>query len=243
MPRMKSGRVVDYASDPTFSSVEDLKKCFSNDIDIRKQTCKHLCHICDYGTNKNFTFKRHLSSHGVGERFKCDQCELDFPRRESLKSHILAIHQPKKEHPCDQCDKIYVSHTALKSHIRRNHIVKRFKCDECPAMFGEEGRLTFHKKSVHMLKALKCLHCSVKFNCKRKLAVHIQGLHGGKIFCCDICDHKTSNSSSLRIHKQRVHQKKKNWFCKKCSYSCYAKCELKNHMRLHTGEKPRLKHV
>ena len=50
LPRGKHGNrtsgVARLATEPTFSTVEEINKTFESDILQRKETWKHLCHIC-----------------------------------------------------------------------------------------------------------------------------------------------------------------------------------------------------
>ena len=88
--KRKAG-VVGRATEPTFSNVQEINVAFKYDILQRKETWKHLCHICDYATNTKQSLTKHLAVHGIGDRFKCDQCDKDFSIKCELQKHITRV--------------------------------------------------------------------------------------------------------------------------------------------------------
>jgi len=85
LPRAKNGSritgVARLAIEPTFSTVEEINISFKSDISKRKETWKHICHICDYATNRSDFLTLHLAVHGIGDRLKCNQCDKHFETR------------------------------------------------------------------------------------------------------------------------------------------------------------------
>ena len=223
------------ATEPTFSTIEEINISFKSDILKRKETWKHLCHICDYATNKKGHLNYHLAVHGIGDRFKCDQCEKEFSSKSNLNTHIKTHNSAVQK--CNQCGKTYTTETNLKRHIAHMHSEKRLECDECEKRFSTISRLNSHKKCVHALKSFKCDQCNFRSKTNSKLKRHITEVHNGVLSKCDLCDFQGTNSN-LKIHKEAIHEKKKNWFCKACPYSTYHKRRFLTHMRIHTGEKP-----
>ena len=220
------------ATEPTFSTVEEINKAFESDILKRNETWRHLCEICDYATNKKQSLTNHVTIHGIGERFKCDK---DFSSKMYLQKHIkLHSSCPQK---CNQCGKMYKTAKNLKRHIAAVHSEKRLECDECGKIYSTIRALNHHKKFVHVLKSFKCGQCKFRSKTNWNLKNHIDQVHNSALCKCDLCDFQGTRSN-LKIHKEAVHEKKKNWFCKACPYSTYYKTNFVQHMRIHTGEKP-----
>jgi len=215
----RTAGVARLATDPTFSTIEEINIAFQSDILQRKETWKHLCHICDYATNGKSDLTKHLAVHGIGDRVKCDQCDKDFSTKGTLQKHIK-IHN-SCHHKCNQCGKMYTPAASLKMHIPLMHSEKRLECDECDQIFSTIGSLNHHKKRVHVLKSLKCDQCKFRSKTNWDLKKHINTVHNVRdVLKCDLCEYQ-GNVSDLNKHKEAVHENKKNWFCKACPYSKY----------------------
>ena len=226
------------ATEPIFSTVEEINISFESDILERKETWKHICHLCDYATNRKNVLTIHLAVHGIGDRFKCHQCGKDFSTKNILRMHIKS--QKSLPQKCNQCGKIFKTVKNLKRHIADIHSEKRLECDECEKMFSTIRSLKLHKRAVHVLKSFKCDQCNYRSKTNSQLNTHVNRVHNvspNTHVSCDLCDFQ-GRSSYLKIHKEAVHENKKNWFCKACPFSTYAKESFLQHMRTHTGEKP-----
>jgi len=94
LKRANSGKrnfgVVRVATDPAFSTIKKINITFELDILQRRETWKHLCHLCDYATNMKSNLIDHLAVHGIGDRFKCDR----FTRTHKITQHMSSEMQP-----------------------------------------------------------------------------------------------------------------------------------------------------
>ena len=230
---------------------------------LSKRTDGRVCESVDDPTEE--FEKDNLFVHGVGKRYKCDQCDQDFSRKGSLKEHIRTKHQIVQKLVCPICHWESSNSIYLKKHIKRMHQVKTIPCGKCSQMFATVGMLNSHKKQVHVSKSFECDQCNKKYKTQTSLNAHIRSIHEKTIPCdvctqmfstvgmlqvhkkqvhvlksfeCDQCKKGYNTERTLKGHKEAVHENKKNWFCKACPYSSYTKTNFKMHMRIHTGEKP-----
>ena len=142
-PGQRKAGLARLATEPTFSTIEEFNAAFESDILQRKETWEHLCHIYDYATNMKQRLAIHLAVHGIGDRFKCDQCDKDFSTKNHFQTHIKS--HSACPHKCNQCGKMYTTLAFLNRHISRMHSERRLECDECEKMFSTTGRLKQHK--------------------------------------------------------------------------------------------------
>ena len=198
-------------------------------------TWKYFCYDCDYGTNVKRSLTRHFITHGIGERFQCDQCDKDFTQKVSLSIHLRTHDGTAKRFSCQICDQQFTRKSSLKTHTLEIHEKKAIPCDQCFELFGSVNMLNQHKRNEHV--SINCGQCNQKVMLGT-FARHIKLMH--KItekFNCHICEYVANRKGNLKRHIEQTHDKKKNWICKACPYSCYEKANFVRHWELiHTGE-------
>jgi len=207
---------------------DECEKTFSN-VGNLIQHQKQFHRTKDLGgpTKKRYHANKHFVFHMVGDRFKCDECDKDFSTKSNLRTHMKS-HESSETHKCNQCGKILKRYRSLQTHILNSHSEKRLKCDDCERMFATIAFLNQHKRRVHVLKLVKCDQCNFQCKTNSQLKPHINQVHNGVLSKCDLCDFQ-GHKSNLKIHKESVHEKKKNWFCKTCTFSTYHKRSFIEH--------------
>jgi len=64
-----------------------------------------------------------------------------------------------------------------------------------------------------------------------------------EMFVCEFCSKSCKNQKNLYMHIQRHHKKRKILSCDQCSFETAAPSDMKNHKRIHTGERPYVCHM
>ena len=244
------------------------------------------CQICGKNfAQKQYTSKRqvnatydyhlkHLKMHEnpetdpvVKNPFKCDQCQMRFPRSDSLSNHIKKIHKETK-YICVTCGVIFETHQQLKDHKAKGHDdgTGVFKCHLCEKtylshkqlashVYDHKNRNVFvtceicdkslsktnykkHKIGVHGEKIHSCPHCTMKFSMKKILERHIKVNHT-RAFQCNLCAKRFGTERYLEDHKNGVHLKLRPFVCDLCHEGFRTKHEVAGHKRsAHSKDKP-----
>ena len=111
----------------------------------------NLCTLCGKKFKQSETLRKHmLSVHEGKNDFKCEFCEYCTFIKARLKKHIDGVHEKKKDYTCDSCGKSYFSSNLLKMHIRVAHEGRKdYTCKICGKNFGVLGTLRTHTRIVH----------------------------------------------------------------------------------------------
>ena len=126
----------------------------------------------------------------------CDICGSKFTRKESLKKHILTIHEGKKPYECSACNYKSAQRGAVDLHIINIHR-------------GEKAEIIDLETNL-----FKCNMCSFSAKSTAGFQRHILKVHEEKkkIFSCQICRKSFLQKGSLLKHKIAVHEDKKTTF-------------------------------
>ena len=88
------------------------------------------CDCCDFQTGID-NGKQKMADHRQlihgEEKNKCDQCDAEYNRTDTLQKHVRYKHRTM-EFKCDQCDLKYKRADALNQHNAAKHKMKRYKC-------------------------------------------------------------------------------------------------------------------
>jgi hypothetical protein len=175
----------------------------------------------------------------------CPQCDKGFMRANSLKVHILTVHEKRSAHQhekrsahqCSQCTSAFGCASKLRTHVHTVHEKRKdHQCLQCTSAFGLPGNLRKHVRTVHEnCRPHKCSECPAAFGRAEHLKAHVRTVHEKRR------DHKGSEcpaafgkAQHLGTHVRTVHQKCRDHKCLECDAAFGEMGNLRTHMeRIH----------
>ena len=184
--------------------------------------------------------KKHIDlGHEGNKPFVCHICAATFRQKQSLKTHVLSIHEGKK-FECNICESQFLKRSRLNWHKEKVH-------DHPSAVFTKENNIdldnscnskkeeekesiiseikkkhvdvgTVHEKK----KPFKCSKCIECFGYKHVLARHIKLKHEKrKPYKCNSCNLLFSEEYDLKAHIESVHEGRKTYrlICQNSKYT------------------------
>ncbi|XP_064553381.1 zinc finger protein ZFP2 [Drosophila montana] len=112
----------------------------------------------------------------------------------------------------------------------------KFHCDRCNAGFALEKSLIIHRRQNSCThRNFKCNKCERVFVSLDHLTEH-QATHGA--FICQECGLRCESMEQLGRHMVQTHKRNLRNQCNVCQKVFTMLSTLRDHMRIHTGEKP-----
>ena len=194
------------------------------------------CKICDIAFNSD----KEKLEHQKAAHTKCSVCGLSFHSTQSLKIHILSVHEKQKPFKCQKCDYRCSQRSGLKVHDGRVHQKKKdIVCSYCGKAFSRNNNLTTHMKNCHTSERKHpCKLCPKKFVFATHLAKHVLSEHQTTKVSnvllpheCKDCEKTFAQSTELQQHIRYKHPKQ--FFCKACNIIFLTAESLKRHEEKH----------
>ncbi|XP_060924487.1 zinc finger protein 408-like, partial [Limanda limanda] len=175
-------------------------------------------------------------------RYRCSSCGKTFYQLSHLKKHQFS-HTEEKPFSCQECGRSYTSAESFRAHQMSHRGERPFSCPHCPKTYGLKRDLKEHLVLHTGEKPYSCEHCGKAFGRRPSLRIH-RLLHcSRKIYTqppkvqCSLCPKLLANLSSLRNH-MKLHTGERAHVCQHCGKSFSQKGNLECHLRIHSGEKP-----
>ncbi|KAF1393234.1 hypothetical protein PFLUV_G00036420 [Perca fluviatilis] len=175
-------------------------------------------------------------------RYRCSSCGKKFYQIGHLKKHQFS-HTEEKPFSCQDCGKNYTSAESFRAHQMSHRGERPFPCPHCEKTYGLKRDLKEHMVLHTGEKPYVCEHCGKAFARRPSLRIH-RLLHCSRVVYtqppkvrCTVCPKLLANSGSLRNH-MKLHTGEKPHICQHCGKCFSQKGNLEAHLRIHNGEKP-----
>ncbi|XP_053612967.1 zinc finger protein 878-like [Plodia interpunctella] len=197
---------------------------------------KHVCHICDKRYGESNLLATHMASHSGEKPWPCPECDKQFASARLLASH-RAVHSSKKPYACKYCERRFRHESTRNTHHRTHTGEKPYVCSTCGKTFIQNSNLRLHMRTHTGERPYECKSCSRRFTSGSSLKSH-ERTHTDELkHACTHCGKKYTRTN-LRAH-MRVHEGVHCAFsCSACARRFPSARRLRDHCRLHTGEKP-----
>lgn len=190
----------------------------------------------------------------VKQRVKmCPICKRTYTTAKDMRRHVREVHCTARPYKCNLCGKCFKSERHIGQHKRRLHLgIKKvvhlnFECFHCAGKFTSRTHLADHMTSHTGIKNHTCNICQSTYTTARGLRRHNKNhlretgvLRNDEMYKCDQCGKLFIEQSEMVKHRDWVHGDKCN-LCKVCG--ARVKGNIKEHMRVHTGERPVCCHI
>ena len=173
---------------------------------VHKLELSYNCSLCSYKSNVEANLKLHWKSrHKIRNEIKCNECDVVYYSKESLRQHTGTVHRHLK-YKCDICQYEATQATHLISHKKSIHEGVKHPCNICGKEFSQKSHMRTHRDTVHLKQTkLECKQCDYKAYHSNHLKNHINAIHLGIKYSCNECDHQATQKSSLKAHMRRIH--------------------------------------
>lgn len=191
----------------------------------------NICEICSSGFLTAEELNEHASDCFIRREdgsIECNICKKGLSSIRTLKQHKMLKHTPTGTNVCRRCANVFPTETELENH--RPGCILKWK-----------ARLNI-KKLVNAKAIFECYLCKVMCKSISSLLSHMRWKHhlSSIKYKCNICGMgffaKSLQDMHLKRHTEPLNDQKV--MCNICGKFLTKDYSLKNHMKVHTGEKP-----
>ena len=194
------------------------------------------CSICERSFQYSSALTYHMLVH-AGEKPRCSVCGKTFSVKSSLIRHMRLHPGELTPCKCNLCGELFESWSQRATHMQVHQ--RPCICNICGESFVSGPHRATHMK-VHYVKP-QCNVCGKSLSSEQSLTQHMRRHTGEKPYQCNICGESFATSSRRAVHLRKQHIPNHDnikLLCNVCGKSFSTKGNLKEHMRIHSGEKP-----
>ncbi|XP_073983439.1 uncharacterized protein isoform X2 [Rhodnius prolixus] len=181
---------------------------------------------------------------GHTDGFQCFPCNKIFKSARQLNAHYISHfeHKNKYEMVCKVCSQVITPDITMSEHMDEEHCSnKNHICMLCDKAFRFKSSLMEHVNSHTMLMSHCCKICRRYFDSAEGLDNHVKSHRAVKReYTCRQCGQKFTSKYSCWAHLN-THMRARSKLglsCQVCGRVLSTKATLKEHMFIHSGEKP-----
>lgn len=146
------------------------------------------CTVCGKQYNNYYNVLRHMESKHpdqVPTTYRCDRCEIGYPRQVELRDHMLRVHNERvkfdtikskrEQHVCRQCSEAFEQQDGWLAHQMDQHA--KYSCSKCEEEATDREAFLGHLATHSESKSFKCPLCQHSFSSERGFETHLSVVH------------------------------------------------------------------
>ncbi|KAF6207228.1 hypothetical protein GE061_018468 [Apolygus lucorum] len=206
----------------------------------------HVCNVCGNG----FDTEKLLSSHQLthqqtgGDKAKvdiaCEICMIGFGSTQQLEEHNKTLHSkpPPRPYVCILCNESFKAKTILMEHVAKHAIINNFQCKVCSGFFPNKDDLDSHFRGHRIMRReYSCRECKAVLKtraaCWDHLNLHLRGRSKAVGIPCEVCGRILSTRITLKEH-MLIHSGEKPFECQLCGRKIRHRVNFLLHVQGHT---------
>lgn len=146
------------------------------------------CSVCGKQYNNYYNVLRHMESKHpdqVPTTYRCDRCEIGYPRQVELRDHMLRVHNERvkfdsikskrEQYTCGQCNESFEQQDTWLAHQMDDH--SKYSCNKCDDQCEDKEAFLQHLATHSESKSFKCPICQHSFSSERGFETHLSVVH------------------------------------------------------------------